>query len=68
LVRLRLVLLGFSMFSFGLRSLVRRWRCPGTPASSSQSSSTQGWVSTAMSTSTDLLGFFLSSSLLEASH
>jgi hypothetical protein len=47
---------------------VRRWRCSGTPASSSQSSSTQGWVSTAMSTSTDLLGFFLSSSLFEASH
>jgi hypothetical protein len=68
LVRLRLASLGSSLLSFGLRALGRWWRRSVTPGPSTQSSSTQGWASTATFASTALRGFFLSSCLLEASH
>jgi hypothetical protein len=68
LVRLRLSLLGRSLVNLGLRVLGRWWRCSVTSSPSSQSSSTQGWASTAAPASTPLLGFFLSSCLLEAGY
>jgi hypothetical protein len=68
LVRLRLTLLGRSLLNFGLRVLGRWWRCSVTSGPGSQSSSTQGWASTATPVSTPLLGFFLSSCLLEAGY
>jgi hypothetical protein len=68
LVWLRLALLGSSLLNFGLRVLGRWWRRSVTPGPSSQSSSTQGWASTATSASTSLWGFLLGSCLLEASH
>jgi hypothetical protein len=55
------------LLNLGLRVLGRWWRRSVTPGPSSQSSSTQGWASTATSASTPLRCFFLSSCLLEAS-
>jgi hypothetical protein len=68
LVRLRLAFLGRSLLNLGFRVLGRLWRCSVTSGPSSQSFSTQGWASTATPASTPLLGFFLSSGLLEAGY